>query len=95
MVQGVGRLLKEHDNFDILKHPSRVLNGDETSFSMCPKTGKVIAPKGWENVYQLQQGNDKETITDTSDNHDDEIKKKRECCTVCDIVLESDEEEYD
>ncbi|KAG8186030.1 hypothetical protein JTE90_004450 [Oedothorax gibbosus] len=55
--------LKEHDNFDILKDPSRVLNGDETSFSMCPKTGKVIAPKGWKNVYQLQQGNDKETIT--------------------------------
>ncbi|KAG8199511.1 hypothetical protein JTE90_009358 [Oedothorax gibbosus] len=53
----------DNDNFDILKDPSRVLNGDETSFSMCPKTGKVIAPKEWENVYQLQQGNDKETIT--------------------------------
>lgn len=30
---------------------------------MCPKTGKVIAPKGWKNVYSLQPGSEKETIT--------------------------------
>src|SRR5699024_8478387 len=28
----------------ILEDPSRILNRNETSFSFCPKTGKVLAP---------------------------------------------------
>lgn len=55
--------LAETNNLDILDDPSRILNGDETSFSMCPKTGKVIAPKGFKNVYTINKGNEKETIT--------------------------------
>ena len=31
--------------FDILNDPSRIFDGDETSFSLCPKTEKVLAPK--------------------------------------------------
>lgn len=30
---------------------------------MCPKTGKVLDPKGWKNVYELKKDNDKEGIT--------------------------------
>lgn len=48
---------------DILSDPRRIFNADETSFSMCPKTGRVIAPKGWKNIYQIQNGSEKETIT--------------------------------
>ncbi|KAI5696630.1 hypothetical protein M8J76_009934 [Diaphorina citri] len=55
--------LVEENALDILDDPQRIMNGDETSFSMCPKTGKVLAPKGWKNVYVLNQGNEKETIT--------------------------------
>ncbi|XP_039278790.1 uncharacterized protein LOC120350267 [Nilaparvata lugens] len=55
--------LDEIGQKDILKEPDRILNGDETSFSMCPKTGKVIAPKGWRNLYDIKMGNEKETVT--------------------------------
>jgi hypothetical protein len=48
---------------DILEDPSRIFNGDETSFSMCPKSGKVLAPKGYKNIYEVKKGNEKETIT--------------------------------
>ncbi|KAJ8951782.1 hypothetical protein NQ314_007638 [Rhamnusium bicolor] len=41
----------------------RILNRDETSFSMCSKSEKVLAPKGWKNIYELQKGSEKETIT--------------------------------
>ncbi|KAJ8941790.1 hypothetical protein NQ314_010278 [Rhamnusium bicolor] len=30
---------------NILEDSSRIFNGDETSFAMCPKSGKVLAPK--------------------------------------------------
>ncbi|KAG5883640.1 hypothetical protein JTB14_025143 [Gonioctena quinquepunctata] len=31
---------------DIMINPARVFNGDESGFSLCPKSGKVLAPKG-------------------------------------------------
>lgn len=55
--------LKEVGAESILEDPNRVFNGDETSFSLSPKTGTVIAPKGWRNVYSTHLGNEKETIT--------------------------------
>lgn len=55
--------LKEINAEDVIKDPRRILNGDETSFNLCPKTGKVLAPKGYKNVYQINAGNEKETIT--------------------------------
>lgn len=46
-----------------MEDPSRIFNGDETSFSLSPKTGNVLAPKGWKNLYTVKAGNEKETIT--------------------------------
>ena len=48
---------------DIMAEPRRVLNTDETSFSLCPKSGKVLGPRGWRNVYDLKCGNEKDTLT--------------------------------
>lgn len=55
--------LIENGHNDILLDPDRIMNGDETSFSLCPKTGKVVAPKGFKNVYQVQMAKEKDTIT--------------------------------
>lgn len=55
--------LKDINCEDILNHPSRIMNGDETAFQLCPDTGKVIGPKAWKNIYEINVGNDKETIT--------------------------------
>nr|XP_023029870.1 uncharacterized protein LOC111517824 [Leptinotarsa decemlineata] len=30
---------------------------------MCPKSGKVLAPKGYKNVYEIRRGSEKEAIT--------------------------------
>ncbi|XP_031332059.1 uncharacterized protein LOC116162555 [Photinus pyralis] len=40
--------------FDVLQDPSRVLNGDETCFLLCPKNKRVLAVKGSRNVYQIE-----------------------------------------
>ncbi|KAJ8937651.1 hypothetical protein NQ318_002165 [Aromia moschata] len=40
----IEQYLKEKQYFDILKDPTRVFNGDETCFLLCPKEDKVIAP---------------------------------------------------
>ena len=56
--------MKEGCAFDnIMADPRRVLNDDETSFSLCPKSGKVLGPKGWRNVYEVKRGNEKGTLT--------------------------------
>ena len=47
----------------IMADPRRIFNTDETSFSLCPKSGKVLGPKGWRNVYDLKRGNEKDTLT--------------------------------
>lgn len=45
------RVLKQYltdtKNEDILEDPDRILNGDETR---CPKTVKVLGPRGWKNL---------------------------------------------
>lgn len=41
----------------ILKVPKRVFNGDETGFSLYPKTKTVLAPKGIKDVYKVAAGN--------------------------------------
>lgn len=38
--------LKDKQFSDTLDDPTRIFNGDETNFMMCPKTRKVLAPKG-------------------------------------------------
>lgn len=46
--------LKEKQLFDVLEDPSRIYNGDETCFWLCPKNKKVLAPRGAKNVYEIQ-----------------------------------------
>lgn len=48
---------------DVMSDPTKIFNGDETSFCMSSKTGKIIGLKGYKNVYNLQVGNGKETFT--------------------------------
>ncbi|CAF4889510.1 unnamed protein product [Pieris macdunnoughi] len=48
---------------DILSDPTRIFNGDESGFALCPKTGKVLGPRGFKNFYQIKQSNEKENIT--------------------------------
>lgn len=55
--------LEDKGASDILTQPDRILNGDETSFYICPNTGKVIAPRGYKNVYKIVKGKEKEAIT--------------------------------
>ena len=55
--------LTERGMTDIMKDSDRILNGDETGISLCPKSGKVLAPRGYKNVYVVKKGNEKETLT--------------------------------
>ncbi|KAJ8959559.1 hypothetical protein NQ314_006242 [Rhamnusium bicolor] len=48
---------------EIMENLQRIFNGDESGFMLCPKTGKVLAPRGWKNLYQIKMGNDKENLT--------------------------------
>ena len=50
--------LKEHD----VKNPQQIWNADESGFSLCPKSGRVLALVGTKDVYQVT-GNSKEQIT--------------------------------
>jgi hypothetical protein len=61
--QQIETYLKEEDLFQILDDPIRVFNSDETNFQLCPKTKKVIAPRGTRNVYEVDRGQAKFTLT--------------------------------
>lgn len=55
--------LKSKNLHHILEDPTRVFNGDETCFYLCPKNFKVIAPRGARNVYEVDSGQAKMNIT--------------------------------
>lgn len=55
--------LEERNANDILTMPDRLFNGDETSFYICPKSGKVLAHRGYKNVYKIVKGKEKEAVT--------------------------------
>lgn len=55
--------LSESGQSDILNHPERIFNADESCFSLCPKTGKVLGPRGFRNLYQINSGNEKDNLT--------------------------------
>jgi DDE superfamily endonuclease. len=46
-----------------INDPSRIYNGDESGFQICPETGTVFARKGAKNVYSVEKGSSKESIT--------------------------------
>ncbi|CAK1579754.1 unnamed protein product [Parnassius mnemosyne] len=55
--------LVETNNRDILESPERIFNGDESGFALCPKTGKVLGPRGYRNLYQIKSGSEKDNLT--------------------------------
>lgn len=55
--------LREKNWFHILSDPSRIYNGDETNFQLCPKSKKVLAPRGARNVYEVERGASKANLT--------------------------------
>lgn len=48
---------------DIIPDSRRILNGDESGFLLCSKTGKNLSSKGFKNLYPIQKGNEKENVT--------------------------------
>lgn len=61
--QDLQLFLQENNLADVLEDPRRIFNGDESGFSLCPKSGKVLAPKGWKNLYVITSGKEKENVT--------------------------------
>jgi hypothetical protein len=49
---------------DFLQDPTRIFKDDKPSFHFCPKTGKVLKYKGDKNVYEIDKGLTKASITD-------------------------------
>lgn len=47
----------------ILQDHNRIFNGDETNFLLCPKNKKVLTCRGTRNVYEVDQGNAKTSLT--------------------------------
>lgn len=61
--QKIKLYLKENNLFDILQDPSRVFNGDESNFQLCPKSGKVISIRGERDVYEVDHAAAKTSLT--------------------------------
>ena len=59
----VQEYIRENNLEEVMYDPSRIFNGDETAFQICPSTGRVLAEKGAKNVYLFEQGSSKENIT--------------------------------
>ncbi|KOB70151.1 Uncharacterized protein OBRU01_15785 [Operophtera brumata] len=55
--------LVESNHRDILECPERIFNGDESGFAFCPKTGKVLGPRGFRKLYQIKNGSEKDNLT--------------------------------
>ncbi|XP_022177727.1 uncharacterized protein LOC111038801 [Myzus persicae] len=55
--------LSDEKLVDILNDPERIFNGNETGFSLCPKTKSVLGPRGAKDIYEIAKGNEKENIT--------------------------------
>lgn len=55
--------LNSIDATDVLEDPTRIFNADESGFSLYPKTGKVLGPKGFKNLLEVKRGNEKENLT--------------------------------
>lgn len=60
--RGLETFLNSCNAADILDDPSRIINGDESGFSLCPKTGKVLGIKGTD-LNIVKTGNSKDNIT--------------------------------
>lgn len=54
---------KEKKLEGVLLDPSRIFNGDESGFALCPKTGKVLGPTQIKEDFYERVSNEKEQIT--------------------------------
>ena len=59
----VQEYIRENNLEEVMDDPSRIFNGDETGFQICPSTCRVLAEKGARNVYSIDEGSFKEHIT--------------------------------
>lgn len=59
----IHQYLSDEHLLDVLKDPTRVFNGDETGFSLYPKTKSVLEPRGVRDVYEIAKRNEKENTT--------------------------------
>lgn len=48
---------------DILKDPTRILHASEIGFQLCPKTGKILGPRGYKYSTEVKHENPKENLT--------------------------------
>lgn len=55
--------LESQELQSILADPQRIINGDETSFQLNPKTKVVLALRGCHNVYDIERSSSKVNIT--------------------------------
>lgn len=59
----VAQYLESKNAFDVLWHPERVYNMDESSFCLVPRKQKVIAAKASKHVQSLTSNSEKENYT--------------------------------
>lgn len=59
----ISETLKDEEQYYILQHPERLFNADETCFMLNPTNSKVLGPRGARNIYEVEQGNSKTSIT--------------------------------
>jgi hypothetical protein len=48
---------------EVVSDHSRIFNGDETGFQICPSTCRVLSEKVVQNVYSIYERSSKENIT--------------------------------
>jgi hypothetical protein len=58
----VQEYIRENNLEEVTEDPSRIFNGDETGFQLCPSTVPILAEKGTKNVYSIDEGSSKENI---------------------------------
>lgn len=57
------KFMEEDGGADVLEDGNRIFNCDEIGMHTCPKTGIVLGPKGFRNLYEIASGPEKESIT--------------------------------
>lgn len=61
--QEVNEYITGENVLHVVADPRRVFNIDESAFLLNPTRGKVLARKGQRNVYNVVNGNEKESVT--------------------------------
>ena len=55
--------IRENNLEELMDDPSRIFNGNETRFQIRPSTCRVLAEKGAQNEYSIDEGSSKKNIT--------------------------------